>query len=200
MRAKRGFTLAELMVVIGVIALLAVIALPNLLEAQVRSKVSRTKADLKSVSVAVELYRTDNNVYPDADPVGGYKAGAEYVHACLRELSTPVAYMSTAVLPDVFTSKYPLAYVNIRAQVEQVPTIIDLFAPELTPMQRFELSRHEYVLAGVGPDRVFHNELVGDRAVIIGVATRTNLSSEYDPTNGTLSGGDITRTALGVWW
>ena len=44
---------------------LAAIALPNFLEAQVRSKVSRVKNDLRTVAVALESYRLDNTAYPD---------------------------------------------------------------------------------------------------------------------------------------
>ena len=44
-----GFTLVELLVVIAVVALLALVAVPNFLEAQVRAKVARAKADIATL-------------------------------------------------------------------------------------------------------------------------------------------------------
>jgi hypothetical protein len=43
------------------------IAIPNFLEAQTRSKVSRVKADMRSVVTALEAYFTDHNAYPPCD-------------------------------------------------------------------------------------------------------------------------------------
>lgn len=65
-----GFTLIELLIVVAIIAILAAIAVPNFLEAQVRSKISRVKSDMRSISVALESYAVDNNIYPPARPLG----------------------------------------------------------------------------------------------------------------------------------
>ncbi len=60
-RVARGFTLIELLIVVAIIAILAAIAVPNFLEAQVRSKVSRVKADMRTLATAIETYTVDNN-------------------------------------------------------------------------------------------------------------------------------------------
>jgi len=62
-RAK-AFTLIELLIVVAIIAILAAIAVPNFLEAQVRSKISRVKSDMRSLATAIEAYKVDNNCYP----------------------------------------------------------------------------------------------------------------------------------------
>ncbi len=54
----------ELLVVVGVIGILASIALPNFLEAQTRSKVSRVKSGLRTVATALEAYHVDYKHYP----------------------------------------------------------------------------------------------------------------------------------------
>lgn len=48
-----AFTLIELLIVVAIIAILALIAVPNFLEAQIRSKVSRAKSDLRSIATAL---------------------------------------------------------------------------------------------------------------------------------------------------
>lgn len=80
-RHGRGFTLIELLIVVAIIAILAAIAVPNFLEAQVRAKVSRIKNDMRSCATAMESYIIDHNRYPliSGEP----------------SMTTPVSYISS---------------------------------------------------------------------------------------------------------
>ncbi|MCD6386035.1 prepilin-type N-terminal cleavage/methylation domain-containing protein, partial [Candidatus Sumerlaeota bacterium] len=66
MKRKGGFTLIELLIVVAIIAILALIAVPNFLEAQTRSKVAQVKANMRTVATGLESYFVDNNHYPPA--------------------------------------------------------------------------------------------------------------------------------------
>ncbi|OGC07660.1 hypothetical protein A2526_00030 [candidate division WOR-1 bacterium RIFOXYD2_FULL_36_8] len=61
---KKGFTLLEILVVIGIIGLLAVFLLPNLMGTQDRAKEASVKSVMHSVQLAVESYNMENMVYP----------------------------------------------------------------------------------------------------------------------------------------
>jgi type II secretory pathway pseudopilin PulG len=62
---KKAFTLVEIMLVVGIIILLAAIAIPNLLRARVSANNASARATLKSISTALENYYVVNTVYPN---------------------------------------------------------------------------------------------------------------------------------------
>ena len=64
MTSSKGFTLLELLIVVAIIGIISAAAIPNLQEALHRAKISRAMADLKGISLALELYRVDSNFVP----------------------------------------------------------------------------------------------------------------------------------------
>jgi len=115
-----GFTLIELLIVVAIIAILAAIAVPNFLEAQVRAKVSRVKADQRTVATAIESYAVDWN-----DPPIGYSESQDWYRppgakngnywifpglgevnypACWMRMTTPIAYISSVPIDPFCTA------------------------------------------------------------------------------------------------
>src|SRR5213595_1525346 len=101
---KLGFTLIELLIVVAIIAILAAIAVPNFLEAQTRSKVSRMKSDMRTVVTAMESYCVDTNHYPPTtDPswngpwliASGSQTTDERWKIYPGSLTTPIAYITS---------------------------------------------------------------------------------------------------------
>ncbi len=84
---RKGFTLIELLIVVAIIAILAAIAVPNFLEAQVRAKVSRVKADQRSLATALESYYVDTNAYPAND--SSTEASADFGYGVNTGLTDP---------------------------------------------------------------------------------------------------------------
>lgn len=91
MKKRKGFTLIELLIVVAIIGILAAIAVPNFLNAQLRAKIARCKSDLKSISMAAEQYFMDKNTYPPS--------------FMIWFLTSPVPYM-TSMPADVFPPTY----------------------------------------------------------------------------------------------
>ena len=63
-RDERGFTLLELLVVLGILALLATFAAPQVLRYLGRAKSETAKLQINAISSAVELYALDNGGFP----------------------------------------------------------------------------------------------------------------------------------------
>jgi prepilin-type N-terminal cleavage/methylation domain-containing protein len=202
---KRGFTLIELLIVVAIIAILAAIAVPNFLEAQTRSKVSRAKADMRSLATALEAYFVDYNAYPlcnnfatsSADPGQGNIP-------ILERLSTPVAYMTSGLLPDPFLTKFRSGTINPTdgsfnptASTNVETSFFKYLTPGPTglqdvqaPITAGERAKWYWILQSNGPDLTFLNMAGMLNASATEAAIANNV---YDPTNGTVSRGSVFR-------
>ncbi len=98
MKTKKGFTLVELLIVIGIIGVLAgmVIAVLNPRHFQAKSRDAKRKADLEQVRSALEMYRADN---------GNYPAGSGSVASVLTVLQTN-GYLTLPTDPGTYDYRY----------------------------------------------------------------------------------------------
>jgi hypothetical protein len=160
---------------------------------------------MRSTATALEAYAVDNNQYPDVPKSGSIplKLGIPYSRACLSMLSTPVANMSNSLLIDAFAvgsqNTQFFVYANLKAALD-AGDVDTATAGAATHQQKNMLLEHIWLLQSVGPDRInfaLNAPPVGFQDAVKSLTTRETMSFFYDPTNGTVSGGDIVRTAKG---
>jgi prepilin-type N-terminal cleavage/methylation domain-containing protein len=209
---RKGFTLIELLIVVAIIAILAAIAIPNFLQAQVRARVSSVKSGMHTTATGLESYYVDNNDYPPTYYLSGYPAGM-YNYHIPYELTTPIAYLST--LPKDPFETYagtgagylPLKYQRPGAGYSNgSPTSWYVQVPATYPIDDGSATLYKYYGPGnpandsgcpgsadnirwavfsVGPDKEFET------------AQPIPMRTWYDPTNGVVSNGNLVRISDG---
>lgn len=66
-KTRRGFTLLEMLIVLGIIALLAAVAAPNLLKVFGKSAVPVTKQQISNTETALTQFRLDVGRFPTTE-------------------------------------------------------------------------------------------------------------------------------------
>jgi general secretion pathway protein G len=67
LRRARGFTLIEVLVVVAILAILAAIVVPRVMDRPDEARRVAAKADIAAIVQALKLYRLDNGSYPQTD-------------------------------------------------------------------------------------------------------------------------------------
>ncbi len=174
-----GFTLIELLIVVAIIGILAAIAVPNFLNAQLRARIAATEANMKAIGNAVEMYCIDHGQYPNTY----YPGTVTFINPRIyrfRRLTTPVAYMSASVR-DVFN--------KIDAEADAVypfwgPDTMDhrrlgtwFDHPDMSPIKN---QRGGWAIMSFGPDQDYES-------------TQKQYLLVFAVSNGLISDGDIYR-------
>jgi len=188
--SKTGFTLIELLIVVAIIAILAAIAIPNFLAAQTRAKVSRVKAEMRTLGTGLESYYVDENAYPPEylfapyPPGSGVQTGDLFektrAEATYRHLTTPIAYI-TSFPVDPFKGKQQSTY-------------------KMNPYYWYYNWQERYgrpVNPYPASDCPWYNQPISVIVTSIGPAFTAAWPMIYDPSNGTVSNGNLTRVCPG---
>jgi hypothetical protein len=155
-------------------------------DAQIRETVSRVRSDMRSVATALESYFIDHNSYPVTIEGGSEKSittgnalleGMPTFHRTVGEaqgmgapfsLTTPIAYL-TSYFSDPFNPGGGIGTYSCH-------TI-----------------SNGWILVSPGPDGVFDIDPMADYTTGMGQPGPELMALGYDPTNGTVSGGDLFR-------
>src|SRR5687768_8341115 len=101
-----GFTLVEIMIVVAIVALLAVIAVPNFLRARKRSQASRILEELRLIDAAKDQYAIEYNIK------GGVTVEWDQVQLYLK----PTSSLYNSGGTDLFGGAYRIGAVDGSTQ------------------------------------------------------------------------------------
>lgn len=170
--------------------ILATIAVPNFLEAKTRAKVSRVKSNMRSMATALEAYCIDNNAYPahSEDVTLNAYQGLEDINPALTGQPTFMLQNGS----NMMTLTTPIAFVTSYFS--------DPFSAPLSATFSYFSSQEQagWILWSPGPDKIYDLTTENISELYLPAngqydQSRGLIELTFDPTNGTISPGDVWR-------
>ena len=167
----QGISIIELLIVVAILGLLAFITLASLQPASIKTKITKVENNIAILADAIEQYHADHGAYPPVYPPNTTET--TFVSA----LTTPVAYISSfEQARDPFKKGSYLWFGNYTKWPD-------------TPLSGEKI--YGWGLVSAGPNGI-HDGL-RDEPYFFATSNPSRVNNIYDPTNGLMSYGDISR-------
>jgi general secretion pathway protein G len=182
---KKAFTLIELLIVVAIIGILAAIAVPNFLNAQIRAKIARVQSDQKAYSTAMDMYEMDcGGHFPDQNEIW--------------RITTPVSYIAS-LNADPFAPAVPGRFNFVHGYD---PFYFITTQPDVSPLNQSLIADfniwtgYPNQWTGGSNDQTMAG-VVRYQIRSVGPNRCNEYGMPYESTNGLNSNGDINRFGPG---
>ena len=195
LRHSSAFTLIELLIVVAIIGILAAIAIPNFLQAQVRAKVARAVGDMRNLAPPMELYFADQGAYPP-DTSWWWSTQGYQPEVVMYPLTTPVDFITSIPINPFPNNTFNINFPGRPPQYRYFAEFFKQYIIDNPPAGPTPPTSRVWAIISSGPDHwaslgeymIFSEEYMNRIPPFFSTP-----GCLYDPTNGTVSYGDIVR-------